>query len=318
MYRPGPTRAFRSNGSWNSRCACGRVERSPDGVPCRLHTANFFDGVQPDGRTLIPVPLAIGIDAQLTETADATISRDRITADEIVFRYGIPCATRLRGLFDAARDEPTVREAVVAIDMMAAARLVSISQLSGFVSLRPGWRGVEQVRDAMALADEDSRSPNETRMRLIWQLDARLPRPLVNRPVFDLNGRLLGVADLLDPVAGVVVEFDGADHRRARRHSKDVAREEGFRNVDLEVCRVTGPDMAFPPRIVARFESARGRAKWLPEGQRRWTIQPPPGWPPKLSLDEHFAFEAQMRDLHEQMAREIAEATLAGERTLGL
>ena len=37
----------------------------------------------------------------------------------------------------------------------------------------------------------------------------------MNCPVHDRSGRLLGIADLLDEEAGLVVEFDGADHRRS-------------------------------------------------------------------------------------------------------
>ena len=126
------------------------------------------------------------------------------------------------------------------MDMMAAAELVSIKRQRDYVSSHPGRLGVPVARQALDLASEDSRSPNETRMRLVWVLDAELPPPLVNKPVFDLNGRLLGVADLLDPQAGVVGEFDGAEHRAARRHTADVEREDRLRRHGLEVFRVTG------------------------------------------------------------------------------
>ncbi len=59
-------------------------------------------------------------------------------------------------------------------------------------------------------------------MRMIWVVDAGLPRPLCNMPIFDRHGRHIGTPDLLDPVAGVVGEYDGALHlageqRAARR-----------------------------------------------------------------------------------------------------
>ena len=38
------------------------------------------------------------------------------------------------------------------------------------------------------------------------------PRPLCNVPVFDRFGQHIGTPDLLDPVAGVVGEYDGALH----------------------------------------------------------------------------------------------------------
>lgn len=73
-------------------------------------------------------------------------------------------------------------------------------------------------------------------------LDAGYPHPLVNRPVFDRNGQLLAIADLLDPVSGTVGEYDGAEHRKAGRHSGDVGREDWSRRHGLEVLGVIGPD----------------------------------------------------------------------------
>lgn len=144
-------------------------------------------------------------------------------------RHGIRITREERALFDEMRAAPDVREAVVVADMGAAAEITSIRRMRVFVAAHEGWKGVRQVRAALDLAEEDSRSPNETRTRLVWQIDADLPRPLVNQEVWDLDGRLLGIADLLDPVAGVVGEFDGADHRGALRQSKDIGRETGLR-----------------------------------------------------------------------------------------
>ena len=102
----------------------------------------------------------------------------------------MPCTTPLRALFDDMRRAPDERESTVAMDTMAAAELVSIRQMRSYVEGRSGWRGVPQVRRALDLADENGMSPNETRMRLVWVLDAGLPNPLVNQPVFDLRGKL--------------------------------------------------------------------------------------------------------------------------------
>jgi len=284
--------------------------RLPDGAAvtgwsgCRLHRANFFDGLATDGTTQLPVPLALGRKAQIRRDESVVLSRDPLEPAEVVLRYGISCTRELRSLFDAARDAPDLREAVVAIDMMAAAELVSIGQLAGHVATHRGWRGVDQVRRALPLASEHSRSPNESRMRLIWQLDAGLPRPLVNQHVFDNRGRLLGIADLLDPVAGVVGEYDGADHRAAVRHSNDVAREDGFRSSGLEYFKVVGPDMHDHPLIVARMESARGRALWLSKDDQAWTLEPPPGWERAWTLDEKLEHRALMAAIYAEYERE--------------
>ena len=268
--------------------------RLPDGgavtgwAACRLLGASFFDGLDQDGRTRLPVPLWVGDLAQLSRDDRFETLRDRIHPAELTSRGGIPCARPVRALFDQARKASDVREAVVGVDMMAAAELVSVQQLRSYLNTVGGVRGVPLVRTAVGLASEHSRSPGETRTRLVWVLDAGLETPLVNPPVFDRRGNLLGIADLFDPGAGVVGEYDGADHRSALRHSKDVDREARLRDAGLEVFRVTGPDLREPGRIVERIHAARRRALWLAPGQRGLTLELPPDWPVELPLHDRL------------------------------
>jgi hypothetical protein len=172
--------------------------------------------------------------------------------------------------------------------MAAAARLTSTERIRSLLESRSAWcgvPGVPQVRAALVLADEDSASPPETRLRMVWQLDAGLPRPLVNQPVFDRDGRLVGYPDLLDVEAGLAIEYDGEDHRRASRHSADVDREARFREVGLEVTRATGRDLHERDALVARLLAARARAPFTEPGRRRWTTTPPPWFDVPLPAD---------------------------------
>lgn len=239
---------------------------------CRLHGAQFFDGLARDGRTLLPVPLAMGQRGNIRRDAAVAFSYARIEESERRLRYGIATLLPARCVVDAVRVAHDVREAVVTIDMAAVARIVSPAQVAGYAHSRAG---TTRVLSALALAAEHSRSPNESRLRLIWMLDAGLPKPLVNCAIRDRSGTLLGVADLLDPEAGLVVEFDGADHRTAQQQTRDVAKDEALRNVGLEVARVTGRDLGSPSRVVARLRSARQRARFEPESSRRWRAFPP-------------------------------------------
>jgi len=113
--------------------------------------------------------------------------------------------------------------------MAAAAELTSIRRMTSYVDQRATWPRVRLVRPALDLANEHSRSPAETRTRLVLMLDACLPRPLCNRAVYSYDGQLLGVPDLLLIEVGVAVEYDGAHHRDRSRHRSDVAREDLFR-----------------------------------------------------------------------------------------
>lgn len=244
----------------------------------RLLGAGYLDGLAPDGTTRLPVPLAIGARARLRRSPEVQLLRNALPEAEVVTVLGVPCTIPERAALDAVRVASTLVEQVVVLDMLMLGEVTSPERLRRYAARHAGLPGVNALNDALDLANENSWSPNETRTRKVWEVDAGLPRPLVNAPIFDRRGRLLGHPDLLDEGAGLVCEFDGADHRRAARHSADVDREATFRRHLLEVTRVTGPDLAVPDRVRSRLLAARSRARWLPEGERSWTTTPPPGW----------------------------------------
>lgn len=116
-------------------------------------------------------------------------------------------------------------------------------------------------------------------MALIWMLDAELDRPLCNVPVFDLDGRLIAIVDLLDPVAGCVGEYQGGDHKHGERHRNDVAREQALRDVGLECFEVVGGDLADRELVVKRMVAAQGRSLFQAPADRLWTLDQPAWWP---------------------------------------
>ncbi len=242
----------------------------------RWQGAAYFDG-RAFGRDR-PVPLVRRSGGRFQRETAAQISRAQMAPWEIVVAHGLACASVQRSLFDEMRFSSNVREAAVSAEMTVAAGLITPDQFAAYVEWRCAWTGVPLVRKAVPLVTSDSRSPTEARMRLIWELDAGLPRPLCNRPVFDLRGNLLGYPDLLDPVAGVVGEYDGAMHKGVARHRRDVAREDGFRSHGLEYFTVVGGDLANRGLVVARMLGARRRAKFLSPEKRDWTLDPPPWW----------------------------------------
>lgn len=250
----------------------------------RLHGAAFFDGLGPDGRTLLPVPLTEG-DGRLRWTSSTTVSRSRLDAGDVTVRHGIRCTVPERAVVDAVLTAPEPRAAVVAIDMACAGRVTSISRVRAYIrAKRPRRR--DEVLHALSLASERSLSPGETAYRLIWVLDARWPTPLCNVPVLSPAGELLGVPDLLDVRRGVAGEYDGAEHRGRQRHRGDVRKEEALRDHGLEVVRMVAGDSS--ARIAARLRSAEQRAL---RGVRRWE----PGAPGE-SLDAWLDARRATRD----------------------
>ncbi|MGN6129394.1 MAG: hypothetical protein ACTHOK_03545 [Nocardioidaceae bacterium] len=271
----------------------------------RLWGGRFFDGLGADGVTFQPVPLVTGPGVHLRPRPGVTFLRDRISPDEVRMRYGVPVTVPERAVFDGMRRAGEVRAAVSVVDRAAAAGLTSVRRVRAYVAHHPGWQGVGVARAAAELGDDDSWSPQETTFRLTWMLDARLPRPLANRELFDRRtGALLGVADLLDPDAGVVGEYDGGEHAGARRRSRDAARDGTFRDHGLEVFRVTYVDMLDPAVVVARARAAYRRARRRPSRERTWTLDPPPGREPSRSLDDDLDLDYRdlLRELHERWA----------------
>lgn len=99
----------------------------------------------------------------------------------------------------------------------------------------------------------------------------------VNVPIFDRRGRLAGIADLFDPVAGLVIESDGAGHREEFAHAGDSAREEGFEMLNLFVSRVSAVDHRDERELVRRLQSTRLHALMNP-AEPLWATEKPTWW----------------------------------------
>ena len=252
----------------------------------RVQGAAYFDGSAP--RVPQALPVALLSPRQLADTASSTASRARLRDDEVVVVHGIRCARVERALSDEIERIGEIREAVVAIDMACAARLTSLRRLRLFALRRLRGAPKSHLLAALALADENSRSPQETRMRLVWMLDARMPRPLCNPIVYSLTGDVLGCPDLLDLDSGTSGEYDGAAHRSRARHRRDVTRADRFSAHDIETFTIVAGDSVATQ--VARMRAAHERARKHSGDHRTWTIVPPPGaWvPPTVRLDEEL------------------------------
>ncbi|WP_232680820.1 hypothetical protein [Nocardioides sp. R-C-SC26] len=168
--------------------------------------------------------------------------------------------------------------AVQAIDMTAAAGLISAWLFAEYVGACNGLRGAPLARHAASLAVDEALSPRETWMRMIWVCDLGWEPPLVNLPIFDRYGRLIGVPDLLDPIRGIVGEYDGAVHRERERHRRDLERATRFRDAGLEVVTaVAGDTRAVVIDRLARARARVERAQASSDGSAPgWTTRAPP------------------------------------------
>lgn len=175
------------------------------------------------------------------------------------------------------------------------AELTSRARFREYLATRRQRKWVDLARTAVKLAHEGPESPQESRMVLTWELDAGLPRPMCNVDLFGEDGTWLGRPDLLDLSAGVVGEYDGGHHRSAKVRSHDVSREERFRSHGLEYFTIVEGDLPRRSRVVDRMVGTRQRALRSAEAQH-WTLIPPPGSRPALSLDRRLELRELLAD----------------------
>lgn len=199
---------------------------------------------------------------------------------------GVRVASSLWATAFAMRRAPSLREAVELFDMAAYDDLVAIEDLARCTDAVLGTtKGVQQLRDALTLASENSWSPAETSMRLIWQLDAQRPAPLANRAVFDEAGRRVGTPDLVDLCAGVYGQYEGADiHLVGSQRSADIRQEAAYRAVGLEGVVMVATDLRDHTAFVRRLDEAYERAARRRVEDRRWRQEPPDWWTPTSTV----------------------------------
>jgi hypothetical protein len=111
----------------------------------------------------------------------------------------------------------------------------------------------------------------------VWTRLAHLPRPMCNAPVFTLEGKHVGTPDLIDPVLGLVAQYNGSDHVTLAGMASDVKKEAAFRALGLEPVTMVASDWAdldeFTGRLLAAAQRARTRT-----AKPMWTVEPPEWW----------------------------------------
>lgn len=192
----------------------------------------------------------------------------------------------------AMRYAGNLRDAVILLEMVAYADLVSVAEATAQLGSQSAWTGVPLGRKALPFVGENAWSPMEVDTGLLWEIEGGFPRPLQNRPIFDLDGRHVGTPDLLDPAAGVLAEYDGSHHLEKGQRVTDVNRDARYRGHQLEVVVRTAGDRRedFLERLAAAYRRA-GRRRTT----RTWTIEPPPWWIPTTTVAQRRALTPDQR-----------------------
>jgi hypothetical protein len=251
--------------------------------------AAWFDGTA--GPTALrDVPLLARRDR--AAPPGAAVSQEFLHPDEITTVDGVPITRAVRSVVHEMRFARAIGDAVVALDMACYSDLVELAEVATYVEALGPVTGIQRARDAVALGDENSWSPQETRMRGVWVRRTDLERPLCNRPVFSLDGRHVGTPDLVAPVLGLVGQYNGSDHLSLAGAAADTKKDAAYRDLGLETVTMLATDWSDLDDFTARLSAAARRAA-ARSGPPRWTLDEPAWWTPthtvglRRALREH-------------------------------
>lgn len=252
----------------------------------------WFDGRAADGSPL-PVPVALGDTGTARRRDGVLLSEDWLFDDDVIVIDGLPITVPERSVTFTARTADTDVPAIQAIDMAAYHDLVDLAGLTLYADRLGGRPGACRLRRAIAGADENSWSPQESLMRRLW-VDDRGSDVLANAPLFDERGNHLLTLDVFDPAAGVGGEYDGDGHAARAQRRTDLGRQELARSLGIEVATM----MAGPGErsaFLARLERAYSRAQG-PTGARAWTLEQPDWWVDTTTVARRLALTAEQAD----------------------
>jgi hypothetical protein len=189
-----------------------------------------------------------------------TARNERIADDEFTWA-GFPLATPARTAFDLARYAKR-DQAIVRMDALMRARPFSVEDVLLLAKRYRGARGVKLLKDVLPLVDGGAASPRETRLRLLF-IDAGLPTPATQLPVFGPDGRVLRTVDMAWEEFMIIVEYDGDQHRTSReQYVKDHRVIPVIESLGWIVIRVIKEDR--PDDVVRRTRNAMASRGWRP------------------------------------------------------
>lgn len=255
----------------------------------RWQGAAWFDGLTDDGTGEVPVPLRTSTSTLRAHPASTTSAVHVPPHDRHVVA-GLKVTTPLRAVFDEVVAREELWAGVTVISMALSAGLIDDDDLWFYADHRCAWTGIESFRRAWPLATSRCASSREVWLLMAWRA-AELPEPLVNEPVFALDGSLIGVPDLFDPGRGFAGEYLGAYHWRSPgQRGRDLARGERFRYHGLRPVEVAQGDTR--GAAMHRLRSAWERCAATPPSRRTWTLEKPQWW--------HEVEERRAKDLRRQ------------------
>ena len=223
----------------------------PAGAAFSGQTAAWLHGLElpPCDPVEVTIPESCGISAR----AGMVVRRASLANQDVVERCGMRVTSAVHTLADLSRRLPLV-DAVVAVDMALHRELVDLGQLHAYMTTHARRKGVAQLRQVIELAEPASESAMETRLRLLL-VQAGLPRPEAQVPLYDERGRFLGRPDLYYRPRRLCVEYDGGTNRDSLL--EDTRRQNRLLNAGFRLLRFAAADVhRTPDSVVAVVRAA--------------------------------------------------------------
>lgn len=253
--------------------------------------ATWFDGTR-DG--VVPLDVPVVARRHLIAQPGFVVSQEFLHPDEIEVVDGLPVTAAVRSVVYEMRYAAGLGDAIVALDMACYSDVVSLAEVAAYLEKLGPVTGIQQARDALAEGEENSWSPQETKMRGLWTRRAGRPSPLCNAPVFTLDGQHVGTPDFVESTTGLVGLYHGDSHLSLVGASKDNRQDADYRELGLEPVAMFATDWLDVDAFVARLLSAARRARSA-RGPRLWTVDPPPWWTPTNTVARRRALNASER-----------------------
>jgi hypothetical protein len=182
---------------------------------------------------------------------------------------GTQTTSGVRTTFDCLRFGRGRADALAQGDACLRFGLTTPDELEAYAAERRRWPGIRRVRELLPLLSPFAESPKESWMRLVW-VDAGLPAPLVNPTLIAPDGTHLAKVDLLEPLTGLVGEYDGAWHELGSQPILDQVRQSLVSAGGFAFVRSTSTDLGDGGLALA----ARLRREWI---ERRYRgLRPSP------------------------------------------
>jgi hypothetical protein len=165
---------------------------------------------------------------------------DAIDDDEICGIGEMRLTTPVRTAVDLACKFPE-HTAVPAIDALARATRLKVTDIELAAEHHAGRKGIEQARATIALVDPGAESPRETWLRLMV-IRAGYPVPQTQCPIYNEFGVLIGDVDMAWPEMKIALEYEGLHHTDPDQLRKDILRVEEMIEAGWIIIRVTCRD----------------------------------------------------------------------------